>query len=207
MGGGPGGGDSGALTGAQIGAMAGSAVPGLGTLAGLALGAVVGHGVSGGFGDFGSSAVGDTPTVGGSLGEGADFGTGGMHGPPGVAPSSGGGDVGPNGPADRWQGGQPRWLKEKFREPDIDLDPLQAPSPYVDPQADLTEIDTMNKLAADRNLRFAPGRGEESATRSLDLLSERDQLVGARGPDMFKRTQRSALARREGVPVSYAGSL
>ena len=65
------------------------------------------------------------------------------------------------------------------------------------------EIDAMNKLAEKRNLRFAPERGEESLMRSMDILSERDRLVGARGPDMFRRSPSSTLKRREGSGLTY----
>lgn len=86
---------------------------------------------------------------------------------------------------------------------------VPSPFTFTDSGSDVVpprtpeEIDAMNRLATERHLRFAPGRGEESMTRSLDILSERDSLVGARGPEMFKRKPRSALERREGVSVSY----
>lgn len=222
MGGDGGGGiGEGALTGGQFGMMTGNIV---GVAAGVVVGAVVGAATSGQLGDFGDP--GATPTVGGSAPEGADFGTGGMHGPPGTAPDFGAPDSGaPGGPSpttytpysaldplgqdrpvDYWVGGKPVWLKGEFREP-VEPEVEPEPTPYVDPQADLDEIDAMNRLATERGLKFAPARGEESTTRSLDVLSERDQLVGARGPEMFKRTPRSALEKRQGVPVSYGMAL
>lgn len=84
-------------------------------------------------------------------------------------------------------------------------------TPFTDPDTVLpltpAEIDAMNKLAAERNLRFAPTRGEESALRSLNILSERDRLVGAHGPAMYKRKPRTVLGRRRGLPIAYDRSL
>jgi hypothetical protein len=70
-------------------------------------------------------------------------------------------------------------------------------------QDELDQIDLMNKLAGARNLRFAPARGEEELSR----ISERDQIVGARGPDLYSRTPRTAIDRYTGSGVAYGSRL
>jgi len=186
--------------GAQAGGLIGGMLAGF---AGLVVGTAVG-GIAFGS-DFSGMDFGSTTSTG-------NQGSGNFGGPSDpVYPSRANykDPYGTDRPADYWRNGQPMWLKPKFRKPEpvAELESELEPIRYIDPQADLQQIDAMNKLAAERNLRFAPARGEESLTKSLDLISERDQLVGARGPDMFRREPRTATDRRGGRPIEYEQAL